>query len=155
MEVDDPDRAPIAYPVLFGNVLRHVVAAMCATCGRARARIDSLDVLGWMQSCMKLLEIALSSQSIVSAALETTSSENVSLNQLQEACSLAASAAGIFLVDAGTVFQVLVPGCMAKYATSNIDVRSEPSAAPPPAQFATILSYFKLEPIDQMKILLI
>ena len=33
-------RAPIVYPVLHGHVLTHVVAAMCATCGRARARND-------------------------------------------------------------------------------------------------------------------
>lgn len=44
IDIDEPDRAPIAYPLLFGNILTHVVAAMCATCGRARARSDSLDV---------------------------------------------------------------------------------------------------------------
>lgn len=41
-----PERAPIAYPLLFGNILSHVVAAMCATCGRGRARSDSLE-LSW------------------------------------------------------------------------------------------------------------
>eukprot|EP00977_Amphora_coffeiformis_P002502 scaffold469_cov160-Amphora_coffeaeformis.AAC.7 len=41
-----PERAPIAFPLLFGNVLSHVVAAMCATCGRGRARSDSLE-LSW------------------------------------------------------------------------------------------------------------
>jgi hypothetical protein len=41
-----PERSPIAYPVLFGNVLTHITAALCATCGRARARSDSLDVSG-------------------------------------------------------------------------------------------------------------
>lgn len=46
MEVDMPDRASIAYPMLFGNVLTHVVAAMAATCGRGRARSDSLE-LAW------------------------------------------------------------------------------------------------------------
>ena len=39
------DRAPIAYPVLLGNVLTHVVAAFCAATGRARARSDSLDIV--------------------------------------------------------------------------------------------------------------
>lgn len=39
------DRAPIAYPVLLGNVLTHVVAAFCAASGRARARSDSLDII--------------------------------------------------------------------------------------------------------------
>lgn len=33
-------RAPIVFPILNGHVLTHVVAAMCATCGRARARND-------------------------------------------------------------------------------------------------------------------
>lgn len=42
---DSPMRAPIAYPVLLGHVLTHVVAAMCATCGRNRARNDSLEVI--------------------------------------------------------------------------------------------------------------
>lgn len=41
-----PERAPIAYPLLLGHVLTHVVAAMCATCGRGRARSDSLE-LAW------------------------------------------------------------------------------------------------------------
>lgn len=229
IEVDQPDRAPIAYPVLFGNILTHVVAAMCATCGRARARSDSLDVLwpipfsargsfafsdfignlktvdpvvgdcegflklgmlarmlqvllgsldvspskfvnpiswiaalnkivtsadgmsvvdpAWMQSCVKLLEIAVSSQSIVSAATETTTTENVSLDKLHEACTLAAAAASRFLVDAGTIFQVLVPGGMAKYVDTNL--RCESNVGPLP-HFMTILRYFQLEPVDQM-----
>lgn len=33
-------RAPIVFPILNGHVLTHIVAAMCATCGRARARSD-------------------------------------------------------------------------------------------------------------------
>ena len=33
-------RAPIVFPILNGHILTHVVAAMCATCGRARARND-------------------------------------------------------------------------------------------------------------------
>jgi Proteolysis_6 C-terminal len=40
-----PERAPIVYPMLFGNVLTHVVVAICATCGRARAQSDALDVV--------------------------------------------------------------------------------------------------------------
>eukprot|EP00546_Thalassionema_frauenfeldii_P000890 CAMPEP_0178937310 /NCGR_PEP_ID=MMETSP0786-20121207/25676_1 /TAXON_ID=186022 /ORGANISM="Thalassionema frauenfeldii, Strain CCMP 1798" /LENGTH=2359 /DNA_ID=CAMNT_0020615847 /DNA_START=262 /DNA_END=7341 /DNA_ORIENTATION=- len=38
-------RAPVVFPVLFSHVLTHVVAAMCATCGRARARSDSLEIV--------------------------------------------------------------------------------------------------------------
>ncbi|KAL3922161.1 MAG: hypothetical protein SGILL_002354 [Bacillariaceae sp.] len=40
----EPYRAPIVYPILFGNVLTHVVAAISASAGRARARSDALDV---------------------------------------------------------------------------------------------------------------
>jgi len=42
---DSIHRAPVVFPVLFGHVLTHVVAAMCATCGRARARSDSLEIV--------------------------------------------------------------------------------------------------------------
>lgn len=38
-------RAPVVYPILFGNVLTHVVAAICASGGRARARSDLLELL--------------------------------------------------------------------------------------------------------------
>jgi hypothetical protein len=41
----EPYRAPIVYPILFGNVLTHVVAAICASGGRARARSDSLELV--------------------------------------------------------------------------------------------------------------
>lgn len=43
---DSPARAPIVFPLLLGHVLTHVVAAMCAACGRARARSDCLE-LAW------------------------------------------------------------------------------------------------------------
>ena len=36
-------RGPIAYSILRSHVLSHVVAAICATCGRARIRSDSLE----------------------------------------------------------------------------------------------------------------
>lgn len=39
-----PIRSPVAEPILFGHVLTHVVAAMCAACGRGRAHSDSLEV---------------------------------------------------------------------------------------------------------------
>lgn len=41
----EPYRAPIVYPILFGHVLTHVVAAICASAGRARARSDSLELV--------------------------------------------------------------------------------------------------------------
>ena len=41
-----PFRAPVVFPILMGHVLTHVVAALCATCGRARARSDLLE-LAW------------------------------------------------------------------------------------------------------------
>lgn len=43
---DGPTRAPVVFPLLLGHVLTHVVAAMCAACGRARARSDCLE-LAW------------------------------------------------------------------------------------------------------------
>jgi hypothetical protein len=39
-----PHRAPVVYPLLYGHVLTHVVAAICASAGRARARSDSLEL---------------------------------------------------------------------------------------------------------------
>lgn len=44
-EGESPHRAPVAFPILYGHVLSHVVAALCATCGRGRARSDSLDLV--------------------------------------------------------------------------------------------------------------
>lgn len=40
---DQPERAPIAYPLLFGHVMTHVTTAVFASCGRARALGDSID----------------------------------------------------------------------------------------------------------------
>jgi hypothetical protein len=40
-----PYRAPIVYPLLYGHVLTHIVAAICASAGRARARSDSLELV--------------------------------------------------------------------------------------------------------------
>ncbi|KAL3941667.1 MAG: hypothetical protein SGBAC_004008 [Bacillariaceae sp.] len=48
---DSPFRAPVVYPLLFGNVLTHVVAAICATNGRDRARSDSLDLIWPVPFC--------------------------------------------------------------------------------------------------------
>jgi hypothetical protein len=42
---EKPYRAPITYPILYGHVLTHVVAAICASSGRARARSDSLELV--------------------------------------------------------------------------------------------------------------
>jgi hypothetical protein len=44
VDEEECGRSPIASPILFGHVLTHVVAAMCATCGTGRARGDSLDL---------------------------------------------------------------------------------------------------------------
>lgn len=45
MDVEKCERSPVVFPVLFGHVLTHVTAAMCATCGRGRACSDSLDLV--------------------------------------------------------------------------------------------------------------
>ncbi len=42
---DKPHRSPIVYPILYGHILTHVVAAICASGGRARARSDSLELV--------------------------------------------------------------------------------------------------------------
>jgi hypothetical protein len=42
---EKPYRAPITYPLLHGHVLTHVVAAICASSGRARARSDALELV--------------------------------------------------------------------------------------------------------------
>jgi hypothetical protein len=56
-----PMRAPIVYPILLGHVMTHVVAAMFATCGRARALGDSIET--W-QIPVQDESIALSSSSL-------------------------------------------------------------------------------------------
>jgi hypothetical protein len=45
VDQEKPHRSPIVYPILYGHVLTHVVAAICASSGRARARSDSLELV--------------------------------------------------------------------------------------------------------------
>ena len=45
MDVDQPERSPIAFPVLLGHVLTHTTAAMFSVCGKGRAKSDSLDAM--------------------------------------------------------------------------------------------------------------
>ena len=49
----EPYRAPIVYPILFGHVLTHMVAAICASGGRARARSDSLELVWPIPFCSR------------------------------------------------------------------------------------------------------
>lgn len=229
MEDENPDRAPIAYPVLFGNVLTHVVAALCATAGIARARSDSLDIvwpvpfsskgsfvlsdfastsgkavdnltedcegflklgllarmlqvlLGalkvepfstspstwipvmmstihsettlmpserrWLLSCLKLLATAESNDIDEESDLPTT--ESPSLKDLHEACALTASAAVSFLSDGATIMQVLVPGVMAKYASSRLCTSPRPSMTCIDS-LEHMLHFLMLEPVDAM-----
>ncbi len=49
----EPYRAPIVYPLLFGHVLTHVVAAICASGGRARARSDALELVWPIPFCSR------------------------------------------------------------------------------------------------------
>jgi hypothetical protein len=233
--IENPKRAPIAFPLLFGNILTHVVAAMCATCGRARARSDLLDVVwpipfsirgsfafldldgksktvdsvvedcegflklglvarmlqvllgtlcgasymheissywietlkkilastdekstiiadvGWMRSCVKLLEVAVSSLAAKCVVAEPVGLSNLSLELLQEACSLAALAAGSFLIEAGTIYQILVPGAVARYDNVPLDhVPVESHENTPLASLQDALSFFRFESVDQM-----
>lgn len=228
---ETPDRAPIAYPVLFGNVLTHVVAALCAATGRARARSDSLDIvwpvpfspkgsfvfsdfasatgktvdaltedcegflklgllartlqvlLGalkvdpchsnpsswvsvlvttvqaetalnaaerrWFLSCLRLLEIAGSGENAEATVMDATPTVQPSLKDLQDSCALAASAAASFLSDAGTVMQILFPGVIAKYASSNISATTNSSKTCIDS-FEQMSDFFSLEPLDAM-----
>jgi len=233
MDVDKPDRAPIAYPLLFGNVLTHAVAGMCATCGRGRARSDSLEfgwptafsrrgsfvslddiissatpsdsvvedcigflrlgllarvlqvLLGgievplggfdnpaffvgelrgfyssleiepptveskWMRSCVKLLDIALSSQPSGESHGKSALPDALSLEKLHTACTLASSGACSFLEDAGTILQVLVPGAIA----SDDDLGSEAAileGSSSHSSFEKMRRFFKLETMDEM-----
>lgn len=59
---DHPSRAPIVYPILFGSVLTHVVVAICASNGRARARSDSLELI-WPVPFSRTGSFALSGES--------------------------------------------------------------------------------------------
>lgn len=43
--IQKPYRAQIVYPLLSGHALTHVVAAICSSSGRARARSDSLELV--------------------------------------------------------------------------------------------------------------
>jgi len=40
-KTDDDNRAPLVFPILCGNILTHVVAAMCAACGQERAESNA------------------------------------------------------------------------------------------------------------------
>ena len=190
---EHPERAPIAYPLLFGHVLTHITTALCATCGRARAQSDSIDLwqvpinagvfegsdtqtftkrvdlvaddcdgflklgvlartlqvlLGrlrvpdagmsnfkelvvtlknsfvkvgstlsslekqWVESCLKLLEVALYESK---PNQQATVMHLPGFDDFVEACSMASDAATSFVSDFGTILQILVPGIMAKY----------------------------------------
>jgi hypothetical protein len=232
MDVDKPERAPVAYPILFGNILTHVVAAMCATCGRGRARSDSLELvwpapfsqrgsfasqgdpwnqtpvdsvvedcegflrlgllarmmqvlLGsmqsplcgfqnpraviaelrglhnslqsepptdenkWMRCCVKLLDIALSSQAGTRLAGDVVQPETVSVDKFQAVCYSTCSAACSFLGDAGTVMQVLVPGITTNTGSSGLKTGFEDDSSSY-ATFEKLRDFFKLEAVEEM-----
>jgi hypothetical protein len=222
---EQPERAPVAYPMLLGHVLTHVVAAMCAACGRARAESDSIDLwqissflgshnvqngskrvdevtgdceafiklgilartlqvlLGklrvpsvgitnaqdvllslrskyaglsitlpaaqkrWIVSCLRLLESAISGSQ--------PSNEGVAMHlpdvrEFLEACAVACDGAVSLLSELGTIFQVLVPGVMARYeidtATGLVDFEIQSSFV----LFEKLCSRFKFETIEVM-----
>ena len=57
-------RCPIVYPLLFGHVLTHVTAAICAACGRSRAHSDELDI-AWPVSFASRGNATCKSESLV------------------------------------------------------------------------------------------
>jgi len=247
-DVENPLRAPIAYPVLFGHVLTHVVAAMCSACGRGRARSDALELVGsisfnssrgsftlpdddlsgnavdsvtedcegfmklgvvartlqvllgrlripptglgnsvgsalsefqsifaelesevagaemaWIRTCHKLLNVALSSELPTKADQreEGTASDwkyrSPGKEVFREACSAAAVASSDFLVDAGMIMQLLIPGVMARYQTdSDVSVPGTSTTAKGPIDdgfgngFETLGQYFRMETVEEM-----
>jgi len=226
------DRAPIAYPILLGNVLTHVVAAMCATCGRGRALSDSLDmawsppfsgmgsfvssddltsrqsvdsvvedcegfvklgVLGrvlqvmlgrlrapsrgfpypstivamlqeyvrrsadseasvessWKISCARLLMAALSGQE------DTDESASIDVmlptaDQVDAACDSALSAACSFLIDAGTILQILLPSVVLRYESPLEFPGIQAENIYPYALFERLRAHFMIEPMAEM-----
>ena len=230
--VEHPLRAPIAYPLLFGNIITHIVAAMCATCGRARARSDLLDVvwptpfsirgsfafldldgngknvdsvvedcegfmklgliarilqvllgkllpgtsmlqlnsswiddlntsvitsggnstvtldLEWIRTCVKLIELTTSHKyGPQKTSTVSTQKFAVGFDQLHEVCVLAAYEAGSYLIEVGSIFQILVPGAAAKFVSSEAD-HVESGEVSPISDLQYILSFFGFETID-------
>jgi len=227
-----PDRAPIAYPILLGNVLTHVIAAMCATCGRGRALSDSLDLawsppfssmgsfvssddlttgmsvdsvvedcegfiklgilarmlqvlLGglrapsagfpypssvlmllqeyirkcsesdnnaessWKTSCARLLMAALSGQEDTDAtrAMEVFLPTS---DHVDDACESALSAACSFLIDAGTILQILLPSVVLRY-NATLEIPGPQSTTTSSVDlFDKLRSNFMIEPLSDM-----
>ena len=246
--LDQPYRAPIVFPILNGHILTHVVAAICASSGRARARSDSLELawpvpfsrrgsfvsseglslqqsvdsvvedsegfvklgllarilqvlLGkidipglnnipgldieplvmktlqwlrrsgdinsstlecrWTLACISLLEMALEKQSNFVMALEKHSNfedvpsqphvEAVIVDRLNEGTSLAVEAACAYLGDIGTVLQVILPGVMARYTTSDMQTMEDCTQGRGGLEtFEKLRNYFQLEHISEM-----
>ena len=224
-------RAPISYPILLGNVLTHVVAAMCAACGRGRALSDSLDLawsplsgsgsfvssedlsirksvdsvvedcegfmkLGvlarvlqvllsrlrspafgfpcpnamltmmqeyvrrsassegsenvvWRTSCGRLLMAAFSGQEDYNAAL-TIDVMLPTFEQIDQACESALSAACSFLIDAGTIIQVLVPSVVWRYGNMLEFPASTNDQVTPHVLYEKLCSHFMFEPMRDM-----
>lgn len=225
------DRAPIAYPILLGNVLTHVVAAMCAACGRARVLSDSLDLawsplsdigsvvssedctsrktidavvddcegfmklgilartlqvlLGrlrappsgfpcptamiamlqeyvrrstasgsspednWRTCCGRLLLAALSGQEedIDSTEIDTLLP---TFDQLNEACESALSAVCSFIIDAGTILQILLPSVVFRYNSQLEFPGSNREPSSPHNLSSKLCDHFMIEPMSDM-----
>jgi len=78
----------------------------------------------WMYSCFKLLEVVLSPQneSCMGASLESSPDEkDLYMALFRSACFTASVEAGLYLGDAGTILQILLPGTSAKYVIASSD----------------------------------
>ena len=227
----EPYRAPIVYPLLLGNVLTHVVAAICALGGRARARSDSLelnwpipfsskgsfifsngfgsqknsdsiindsegfmklgllatvlqvllgkiDIIGtgateckvletlqqmcadsiednsvegtWTKNCLSLLEMALSKHH---QPVQVTDVRNFDANiakRIQEGCFLAAKTACSFLAEIGIILQLLVPGIMTRYMSSDNHHDGLEDNDNTFTTLSKLQALFRLEPISEI-----
>ena len=229
---ENPRRAPIAYPLLFGHVMTHVTTALFACCGRARAQGDSIETwqvpsgnsigldvssglqtsprrvddvindcegfiklgllarllqvllgklqipctgianskdllealkticaeaqasisgieLEWMQSCTFLLRIALS------ASLGEGGGQLVPLPESKDyvrICAAASGAACVFLSEMATIFQILVPGMMARYDSGGKPAATSNEGDIPSSYigFAKLRSRFDFETVGSM-----
>ena len=110
----------------------------------------TLSERGWLLSCLKLLEIAVSLETNPETlVMDVTPNECPSLRDLQGACALAASAAVSFLSDGATILQILVPGVMAQCA-KNLAPASPKHSMTIVEALEQVLDFLMLEPIDSM-----
>jgi hypothetical protein len=108
--------------------------------------------LPWINSCAKILESAVSTQMDI-CDNESSSYLLPTAAAFREACTRASHAAADFLVNAGAVLQILIPGVMYKYEISTLTAPDQIAPESTPGMqnsFEQARLHFKMEPIDEM-----